>query len=1533
MGNKLLTDVIVNLVNKKAHEQEYGVSILNLPDFDYGSFINSLDCGRNIELFFLGFSEANKNDILASVKIRDSVSYSFSVEDAEKSRNSGDESIFRILIIKRVEIEKLSSLRWFPEISLERVYAESCDYTKQVLSQTTNAVIDALIRALKRKTIRNILNFERVLEYLEDLLEAQPTSLPEVVKGSFYKLGLCNDNSIVNGKPSVDEYVKKIKHNHDIVERIRNLEQAERQSITNYYADSQNDKEMPRLILQFYRTKDITLLKMMEVDEVEKCLKAAKRTPKKPPKPNTQHVNPTALAAQLVFDDNTQQIDSVLEQIAQEVDNRSNAQKKERIEVEYDGGKAQLKTEPVSEKIAEELIGIDDFGGRIWADVQTPSDALEGINVKYPYEPFKKEYLDVVWESLQKLSKLLSDGESISTELSKFLEIRNKLIPYRKRLQDAPMLQVISKKELFTSYLNAYERLLTAINDDFPKIWKIAPSNAKEIINIVISMDNIFILGSNTETCHAIPTPLNPLYLWKYVMLADEMLSGRGVSDTEEVCLSEDDQNFIIRKAEDIPDPLTVMLLPVTVRQQGAMFLPLAGRIGTLPIYSTQKQINQSESGTNDLKQAIIRYMCLYPHAGMMLKIAIIDPPSVELVVGMLKLLNNDREFTISGISITIYRTKEASTDWVEIEDESLNEGMLGAIRDKRSLNFQLKIANKKMPYQKIIAELNEEQHILVIFDPNEVRVATAQNNKQIHIHPLCVPKVYQYNPIDEKVEIRPANEGGIFSVYASILEKLNEHPSTFSHTSTFFNTPLKRDTYEELLNKADWLIILDQSLKSWDISLRAASEKLFYRENDYRSMGIYSRNSYKFVRGYDYLIKQFGNFIPQSKGIENIIQAIREINDDGLLSIVSHSSNRIFEENHGKGSLGLAISAIHYRRINNDAMLVGLDTQLAREWLSDRDDRKLPDLVGIRFKSEEEAIIDLIEVKTYSDNEGAFQTNGKYITGHAVEQVSVLEGLIREIFGASEKITTVARKEILREQVFDCLLQSDMEPTDKHLLSEKLNALFAGEFKLLVNKFIYYVNFENSDSSCCVYYGKDEFENHKFSLTTIGSAEIQSILSDSTFESGLNLISTSEETEEMPNVEKKKGSDEGNRTVDNIIADDNDYTGNSASSKLDSIDEKENSLIEEDVSTSILDEEERRVIREKCARLNKVFRDYGIQAHPVNPDLVQEATRFTRFSVELKSGETVRSIEKYKMDIGIQLEANGEILVDHIRGTKYISVDVPFAGSTKTVSLIENLYRLDSSKGKLDVLAGQMPDGKFEILDLAKAPHLLVAGTTGSGKTIFLYSIIVSLLKKYGEQEIQLLIIDPKQTDFTFFEDLPNLYGQHVVTDAEEALEMIRKINDEDKEKRTALLKSNKSRDIDSYNEKNPANKMKRLVVVIDEYSDLIQAAEMLGTRKEFEKLLVMLAQRVRNLGIHLVIATQRPSAQIVTGTLKANIPFRVSFRLPSHTDSQTILDMSGAENLLGKGDMLMVTDSDTKRMQGLFITESELVEFLDGR
>lgn len=816
MEKTLLTKVVTQLVNERANAQEYGVALVNIPDFDYVAFALGLSSERKAALFFLGFPESTRARIESELSQNERLSYDFTVEKAEESRNSGDESIFRVLVIKRAEMEKMSSLRWFPEITLERIYTKSCDLAKKELAGT-NAVIEALIQALRSKPIRSILSFERVLEYLELLISSPADTLPDAIKENYYRLGLCADKNVDSRNPVRDDFVARIKHNHGIVERISNLEQAERQSITNYYTKATGKKETPHRILSYYKTKDIALLGQMELAEVEECLKAAKE--KKSPTPSPRRgtaIRPTALAAQLIFDDNQDQIPDILAQLERDIDQRANTKKAEKVEVDVDGGRAQFKTEPVTERIAEEMSSDSDFGSIIRAEVQAPDEAIRDLD-KYERISLGPAILDPIWDSLSRISALVSEGETISARLKRFLEARKELLPFSRRLQDAPMLQVLAQFDKFYKYLTAYEGLLTAINDEFPRIWAIAPSNAKEIINTIMSLDYVFVVGE--AKAHAIPTPMHPMYLWKYVELAKEILASKGVNEIGEAQLSDEDKSFIIRRAEDIPDPLSVALLPATIACCGATFLPLSGRIGMLPVYSNVPQINQSESGIDTLKQAIIRYLCLYPHAGMMLKLCVIDPPSVEVIVSMLKALNNDKEFNINGIEISIFHTKEVPTSWIEIDNDSLNDGMLGRIKGQRSLNFKLKIAHHKYSYSKILGEISREQHMLIIFDPNEVKIETAQNNRQIHIHPLCVPKVYKYNPIDEKVEIRPASEGGIFTIYASIIEKLNEHPSTFSHTSTSFYTPLKRETYDAFLDKCDWLVILDSPLKKLDFS------------------------------------------------------------------------------------------------------------------------------------------------------------------------------------------------------------------------------------------------------------------------------------------------------------------------------------------------------------------------------------------------------------------------------------------------------------------------------------------------------------------------------------------------------------------------------------------------------------------------------------------------------------------------------------------------------------------------------------------
>lgn len=1544
----LLTKVIAEAISKKCNAGSFGISLINIPSVNYADLVSNISLSKKTDIFFLGFYD--KEIKTMGLDKSDNISLYYTVEEAEISRNTGDESIFRILVIKRQDIEKLSSLRWFEEIDMTEAYKAICNYTIKHI-KAKNSTIISLIKALKRKSLQSVLSFENVLAYLGCIMSASEEELPQVVRTELYKLGLCADNSFAIGNVEIDDFVKKIKRNAAIVKRIGGLEQKERQGINNYYT-KHPDSSVTKLILKYRDIKDISILRDIDIEEVEACLKAVSASKKKTTgkkKSNDGKISQTTAAAQLIFDGSKEEIEEVISEFVESVKKQENPDKPEKIEVEVGDSKMQVSREPISKTVATEMVSKRSYGACIFADVDNVRAAIDGYNDKYHHKDFGEEFIKQIKDWLKTSLQYISDlsivnafeeyllcRDIIYDEYTRLVtdeygQIRDEMEGYSiaERLHDIPMLQVVSNIKIFSDYINAYEKLLAAINVEFPKISNmIAQSVAKDIANYIMAMDYVFVIGESKF--HAIPTPMNPMYLWKYVRLAEEILESKGIDGSEATSINEDDKSFIIRKAEDIPEPVSIVMITKMLREEGAVYLPIAGKLGNLPIYSTQPQINEGNSGIEAVKQSVVRYMCLYPHASMMLRITFVNPPSVENVIAMLKRLDAERDLSSFGVDISIYRTKEAPSHWVEITDKALQEGLLGKIKNGKNMHFSLNIKNETIDYDKLLLELGKKkQHLIVIFDPNEKELRTAKSERYNHIHPLCVPMVYQYNPFKDEVDIRPSNEGGIFSYYSSILEKLNEHSSSFAHTSIFSRSPIKKETYNCLLENTDWMIILDQNLKSWDISLQSESEKLFYKEDECRSIGIYSKNSKKFLLGYKKTIESLGNYIASEKGLENIITTIRSVNDDGLLSIVSHSTNRIFDDNHGKGSLGLGITAISYLNGNKASLLVGLDTQLAREWLSEREEGILPDLIGINLQSDE-ICVDLIEVKTGS---GDFRICDGQIFGHAVEQVCVLDNLIKEIFGRSEKITTVSRREILRHHVFESLYNAEITNTEKHNLTEKLNQLFAGELDLKIKKNIVFVDFNLADTKSEILEAGDSLIGNKIIFTKLGSSVIQKILSGIEIDENL-FLQAKQANEIFANTGNDANISEADNAVSESMSENSEEKAEAAIGVTNKEVEQVTEVCDDKEIVNIVHtpekEQEKIFIKEKCYRLNKVLRDFGIKAVPITEENVLVAVRFMRFKIELRSGETIRNLEKYKQDISREIEAFGEIMIDNIKGTRYVGVDVPFEKSGNTLELLNNLDLLNSSNGNLDVLAGQKPDSSIDIFDVSKAPHILISGTTGSGKTVFLYSMIVSLISQHSKDDLEIVIVDPKQTDFHFFKGIPQLRDNKIITDPEETLRMLDEINSIEKERRTQLLIESNSRDIESYNTKNPSNRMKRLVVFIDEYADLVKAAEMLGIRKDFEARLCMLAQRVRNLGIHLVIATQRPSATIVTTALKANIPVRISFRLPAHQDSMTILDRTGAEDLLGKGDMLALTETDYYRMQGFYISEEQLQEYL---
>lgn len=353
--------------------------------------------------------------------------------------------------------------------------------------------------------------------------------------------------------------------------------------------------------------------------------------------------------------------------------------------------------------------------------------------------------------------------------------------------------------------------------------------------------------------------------------------------------------------------------------------------------------------------------------------------------------------------------------------------------------------------------------------------------------------------------------------------------------------------------------------------------------------------------------------------------------------------------------------------------------------------------------------------------------------------------------------------------------------------------------------------------------------------------------------------------------------------------------------------------------------------LTQKSQELMKALRDYNIQARSIDLQQVDIGPSIVRFKIELYPGERGNRLQTIAGDLQRVLALTAAPIIDNVRGTRYIGIDLPHP-QPMTVPLLpelETLQQKGATVGQLPFVLGKGPDGKIEIVDLASLPHLLVAGSTGSGKTIFLYSLILSLIAQFSAKQLVLLLIDPKQTDFVYFEQLSHLMSGQTIIEPEVAIQYLETLTTETLPERTRQLRSAGCRDIHDYNTRYPQDPIEPIVVIIDEYADLVQVLSR-NERQNFEGQLIRLSQRARSVGIHLVIATQRPTGDIVTTNLKANLPGRIAFRLPSHHDSMTILDQSGAENLLGRGDLLFFTGSETKRLQALYIDTKSLQDYL---
>jgi DNA segregation ATPase FtsK/SpoIIIE, S-DNA-T family len=359
----------------------------------------------------------------------------------------------------------------------------------------------------------------------------------------------------------------------------------------------------------------------------------------------------------------------------------------------------------------------------------------------------------------------------------------------------------------------------------------------------------------------------------------------------------------------------------------------------------------------------------------------------------------------------------------------------------------------------------------------------------------------------------------------------------------------------------------------------------------------------------------------------------------------------------------------------------------------------------------------------------------------------------------------------------------------------------------------------------------------------------------------------------------------------------------------------------------------EYQLIHANAAKLERTFQSFGVKAKVTQVHL---GPAVTKYEVHPDVGVKVSRIVNLSDDLALALAAKDIRIEAPIPGKSAIGIEVPNS-EVAMVSLREVLEAKEQNKpdAKLQIGLGRDITGEAVLAELNKMPHLLVAGATGSGKSVCINGIITSILMRAKPHEVKLMMIDPKMVELNVYNGVPHLLAP-VVTDAKKASQALKKVVSE-MERRYELFSHTGTRNIEGYNDyvkrQNMENEDKQpllpyIVVIVDELADLMMVAS-----SDVEDAITRLAQMARAAGIHLIIATQRPSVDVITGVIKANIPSRIAFAVSSQTDSRTILDSGGAEKLLGRGDMLFMPVGASKptRVQGAFLSDEEVEEIVD--
>lgn len=1121
----------------------------------------------------------------------------------------------------------------------------------------------------------------------------------------------------------------------------------------------------------------------------------------------------------------------------------------------------------------------------------------------------------------------------------KFLPIINNLKEKRAKLFSSLDLIMYHPTLLFgasdecrmdlVNYIEAWAQLYHAFCVNEPTMRQISAAGTNFIAKALLLLDILFV--KTPKEWKGILLPLHPVYLWRYYEVFRTLPNKKST-------LSDEDKEALTKVLSQLPQILNfVVANNIVTETMEDRILPCSGSIEMLPTFENKTNRYLGNDGTESFEEILTRWVGFAPFTKNEIRICSVDVPDLIGSIRQIKKFMDNNSVKRVVYDVYLTRNQNGNTELSKLDYADRDYEIGEYFRNNK---ISISIRNVKTAADVKSALDARPVHVAFYFDQSSYAIEYGPNNHNLYINPLVITYDYDFDEIQHKGSIYPSSDmdSGLIGDYHKLMRSADIISNNLNPRTTYNGNADMATVVSTIRDRqTQWLVVADRDTNNYQPEAAIPIGEMQY---DKRMVNVWASTDSRIVSQYQALLRGY-NLYPKADTLVDILRQFGHIASNGLISIPKYGADAQNVDNKKKGLIGTLFAASWYMKQHDDALVASLDDGKARLWLQNsKYGNERADLIGLYYDEDADTLhIEPIEVKTRDESPDATITKDENdskvfnITGHAAEQIASMVELLREIFTTDEiqmDMFTSARREVLKYQIvsecFRNVHDSDWQKKWYSILKKAFSSDSNQRLKISVSGLLLHIKLSESSGGKHIVCKNPNFDDCKVVYWKLTSKEIQrDILGGAYVKDPI-----------IPDFDNSEEDNGDSENIDDAIIDSDIDISLDQSTNEESVNKVMSytftPCVDQEVAEYVSYETkvDNSVTHDEIEFLVKNFKracgDYNVKLRECNVEDTVVGPSVIRLKFKLGRGQALQGLSSHVEDIGREMKRTG-VIIQQVPNSDELLLDVPRLKRDKVLfkDVINSLPKVTSPE-QLYFPLGRTPNGEDLFEDLGQMPHMLVGGSTGSGKSVFLFTMLASMLMTHPQKEdLQLVLSSSKIEDFIHFEGLPHLYSGGIISDTAEATRVIKEVIFKESERRGRLLAAARVANIIEYNKK-ASEKLAPIVVVIDEFADLVDQLETKKEKNAFYQPVQRIAQTGRSRGIHLVICTQRPAADLVPSTTKAQLNGRVALRVNDGISSRMIIGETGAQYLQKYGDMIYRNGDIIERAQGYLIEIPEL-------